>query len=209
MKPSIVVIGSSNTDMVIKTEYLPAPGETILGGTFFMNAGGKGGNQAVAAARLNGQVTFITKIGEDVFGKKSLQLYNEEGIDTSYISADKNLPSGVALITVDNNGENCIAVAPGANAALHSNDIDKAEMALGKASIILVQLEIPLDTIKYIAAFAARNNIRLVMNPAPACTLPDNLLSKVSIITPNKKEAEMLTGCIISDINTARQAAKL
>ncbi len=209
MKPSIVVTGSSNTDMVIKTEHLPAPGETILGGTFFMNAGGKGANQAVAAARLNGQVTFITKIGDDVFGKKSIQLYNDEGIDTSYISTDKNLPSGVALITVDASGENCIVVASGANAALNLTDINSAETVLGKASIILVQLEIPLSTVKYIAELAAKNNIQLVLNPAPACPLPDDLLNAVSIITPNKKEAEMLTGCNITDINTAKQAAKI
>jgi ribokinase len=209
MKPSIVVVGSSNTDMVIKTAHLPAPGETILGGTFFMNAGGKGANQAVAAARLNGQVTFITKIGDDVFGKKSIQLYKDEGIDTSNISVDENLPSGVALITVDDNGENCIVVASGANAALNPADIRQAEMALGKASIILVQLEIPLETVKYIAEFAVINSIRFLLNPAPACPLTDDLISAVSIITPNKKEAEMLTGCNITDINTAKQAAKI
>ncbi|HKG69533.1 MAG TPA: PfkB family carbohydrate kinase, partial [Segetibacter sp.] len=115
MKSSIVVVGSSNTDMVIKAGHLPAPGETILGGTFFMTQGGKGANQAVAAARLSGQVTFIAKIGADVFGNQSLQLYNNEGIDTRYISKDDKSPSGVALINVDDNGENCIAVAPGAN----------------------------------------------------------------------------------------------
>jgi ribokinase len=113
MKSSIVVVGSSNTDMVIKAGHLPAPGETILGGTFFMTQGGKGANQAVAAARLSGQVTFIAKIGADVFGNQSLQLYNNEGIDTRYISTDEKSPSGVALINVDDNGENCIAVAPG------------------------------------------------------------------------------------------------
>lgn len=209
MKPSIVVIGSSNTDMVIKTAHLPVPGETILGGTFFMNAGGKGANQAVAAARLNGQVTFVTKIGDDVFGKKSIQLYNDEGVDTSYISVDNNLPSGVALITVDDNGENCIVVASGANAALNPADINNANMALGEASIILVQLEIPLETVKHIAGVAVKNNIQLVLNPAPACPLPDEILSAVSIITPNKKEAEMLTGCTITDMDTAMQAAKL
>src|SRR3954462_3309210 len=108
MKPSIVVVGSSNTDMVIQTEHLPAPGETILGGTFFMAQGGKGANQAVSAARLNGQVTFIAKVGSDVLGQQSVQLYKEEGIDTDYITIDTKLPSGVALINVDSNGENCI-----------------------------------------------------------------------------------------------------
>lgn len=209
MKPSIVVVGSSNTDMVIKTGHLPAPGETILGGTFFMNAGGKGANQAVAAARLNGQVTLVTKIGDDVFGKKSIQLFNDEGIDTSFISAHESLPSGVALITVDANGENCIVVAPGANAALNSTDIDKADTVLRKASIILMQLEIPLDTVRYIAEFAVEKNIQLILNPAPACALPDYLLKSISVITPNRKEAEMLAKCNITDVKTARQAAKI
>src|SRR5690349_16089335 len=116
MKPSIIVVGSSNTDMVVKAEKLPAPGETILGGSFFMNAGGKGANQAVAASRLGCRVTFICKTGTDIFGNQAIKLFEKEGIDTRYIIADPNSPSGVALITVDNNGENCITVASGANA---------------------------------------------------------------------------------------------
>src|SRR4051812_2536312 len=107
MKPSIVVIGSSNTDMVIKTAHLPAPGETILGGSFFMNAGGKGANQAVAAARLNGKISFIAKVGNDVFGKQAIELFSKENIHTDFIFIDDKNPSGVALITVDANGENC------------------------------------------------------------------------------------------------------
>lgn len=209
MKPSIVVVGSSNTDMVIKAGHLPAPGETILGGTFFMTQGGKGANQAVAAARLSGQVTFIAKIGADVFGKQSLQLYDKEGIDTRYISTDENSPSGVALINVDDNGENCIAVAPGANGTLSVNDISKAKISLESAPIILMQLEIPIETVRYVAELAEANNIKLVLNPAPACPLPDDLLRKISIITPNKKEAEMLTRIKIADINSAKEAAKM
>lgn len=209
MKPSIVVVGSSNTDMVIQAEHLPAPGETILGGTFFMAQGGKGANQAVAAARLNGQVTFIAKTGADVFGKQSLKLYKDGAIDTSYISTDENNPSGVALITVDKNGENCIAVAPGANGTLSADDIRRAQPVLEKASIILMQLEIPLETVEYVADLAASANVKLVLNPAPARILPDDLLRKISIITPNKKEAEMLTCIEISDVNSAQQAAKI
>lgn len=168
MKSSIVVVGSSNTDMVIKADHLPAAGETILGGTFFMTQGGKGANQAVAAARLNGQVTFIAKIGADVFGKQSLQLYKEDGIDTSYITIDENSPSGVALITVDDNGENCIAVAQGANGTLSVNDISKAQTSFENASIILMQLEIPPQTVEYVANLAELINVKLVLNPAPA-----------------------------------------
>lgn len=209
MNSSIVVIGSSNTDMVIKTDRLPEPGETILGGTFFMNAGGKGANQAVAAARLNGEVTFITKVGNDLFGKQSIRLYKDANIDTRHITIDDNKPSGIALITVDANGENCIVVAPGANTALTTDDIDKAEEALSKASIILVQLEIPLDVVNYVAGIAKKYKTQLILNPAPARHLPEDLLSNVSIITPNKKEAEMLTGRSITDINSARQAATM
>lgn len=209
MKPSIVVVGSSNTDMVIQSDHLPAAGETILGGTFLMTQGGKGANQAVAAARLNGQVTFIAKVGSDIFGQKSLQVYKEDGIDTRYISTDTNLASGIALINVDSNGENCIAVAPGANGALSIADINKAATILGKASIILIQLEIPLETVKHVATFAHSNNIKLILNPAPACPLPDEVLNKISVITPNKKEAEMLTGIKISDIDSAKEAAKI
>ncbi len=141
----IVVIGSSNTDMVIKCAHLPAHGETILGGDFFMNAGGKGANQAVAAARLNGEVTFIAKVGNDVFGNQAIDLFKKESINTEYIFIDDMNASGIALITVDDKGENCIAVAQGANAHLSIDDIKKAERVLYDADIILVRLEIPID----------------------------------------------------------------
>src|SRR5881275_3332826 len=120
---SIVVIGSSNTDMVIKCEHLPAPGETILGGTFFLNAGGKGANQVVAAARLNGDITFIAKVGNDVFGRQAIELFGKENINTEYIFIDDENPSGVALINVDSKGENCITVAQGANGNLLVDDL--------------------------------------------------------------------------------------
>jgi len=205
----IVVIGSSNTDMVIKCEHLPSPGETILGGNFFMNAGGKGANQAVAAARLNGDVCFVAKVGNDVFGTQAIELFNKENIKTEYIFIDDTNPSGVALITVDAKGENCIAVAQGANENLSVNDIKNAEQVLQDADIILVQLEIPIETIEYIAALAKQHNKKLILNPAPACILTDDLLSKISIITPNEKEASMLSGIEITNIETAKQAAQV
>lgn len=204
---SIVVIGSSNTDMVIKCAHLPAPGETILGGNFFMNAGGKGANQAVAAARLHGNVTFIAKVGNDVFGAQAIELFNKENIKTEYIFIDDKNPSGIALITVDDKGENCIAVAQGANGNLAVDDIKNAEQALHNADIILVQLETPLKTIEYIANYAKKHHKKFILNPAPACTLSNELLSKVSIITPNEKEAEMLTGIKISNVEDAKHAA--
>lgn len=204
---SIVVVGSTNTDMVIKASRLPQPGETILGGTFFMSAGGKGANQAVAAARLGGDVTFIAKIGYDIFGKQSLELFEKEGIDTSFIVRDKIEPSGVALITVDNKGENCIVVAPGANAALTADDINDAKDKIQNASLLLMQLEVPIDTVEYVASIAVEKGARVILNPAPAAQLRDELLSKISIITPNQKEAEMLTGIKVSDQGSAKEAA--
>ncbi len=208
IKPLILVIGSSNTDMVIKTPRLPAPGETILGGTFLMNAGGKGANQAVAAARLGGAVTFICKTGNDIFGKKSVQLFKTEGIDTSFIFEDPHQPSGVALITVDDNGENCIAVASGANAHLTVQNIVQANECVENTSIILMQLEIPLETVEYTASAGAALNKKIILNPAPVCKLNDGLLQHISIITPNETEAYMLTGIKVTDETTAEQAAR-
>jgi ribokinase len=207
-KSSIVVIGSSNTDMVIKTDHLPGPGETILGGTFFMNPGGKGANQAVAAARMGGNISFICKTGMDVFGKQSVRLLQAEGIDTSLLISDPVLPSGVALITVDKNGENCIVVASGSNANLNSSDLQSNLKILTESSMVLMQLEIPLETVSYVAAFAFEKNIPVILNPAPACALPDILLRNISILTPNKTEAEMLTGIRIDDVASAKQAAQ-
>lgn len=204
----IVVIGSSNTDMVIKCEHLPGPGETILGGNFFMTAGGKGANQAVAAARLNGDVIFIAKVGDDVFGAKAIELFKQEKINTEYLFIDDKNPSGVALINVDAKGENCITVAQGANGNLLVADIKTLNLVLENADIILAQLEIPIATIEYIADVAKSNNKIFILNPAPACKLSDELLSKVSIITPNEKEAELLTGISIMNIDSAKQAAQ-
>lgn len=207
MKSRIVVIGSSNTDMVIKTTRLPQPGETILGGNFFMTAGGKGANQAVAAARLGGDVKLIAKVGSDIFGEKAKTGFAKEGIDISYILTDPTHPSGIALITVDEMGENCIVVAPGANNALTRKDLELQIDVLRSAGIILVQLEIPIETVNYLAGIVEESGSSLVLNPAPVCQLSDELFRRVNIITPNKKEAEMLTGVKIVDNKSAREAA--
>lgn len=204
----ILVVGSSNTDMVIKTEHLPRPGETVLGGTFFMNPGGKGANQAVAIARLGGYVSFICKTGSDIFGHQSQQLFEEEGIDTSYIFSDSKNPSGVALITVDAHAENCIVVASGANAALLPSDLASAVEAIEEADLVLMQLEIPMDTVEYVAEAAYRKGKKVILNPAPAQALSPSLLRHLSIITPNEMEAEMISGIRITDENSAREAAR-
>ena len=205
----IVVVGSCNTDMVIKADRLPVPGETILGGTFFMNPGGKGANQAVAAARMGGSVTLISKTGNDVFGKQSVMLYNAENIKTDYVFSDPKQPSGVAMITVDSNGENCIVVASGANASLSPADIDKARKEIESSDLVLMQLEIPVETVEYVAEMANRKGIPVILNPAPARTLPEALLKNLYIIIPNKSEAEILSGIKVTDQESARKAAAI
>ena len=203
----IIVIGSSNTDMVIKTEKLPAPGETILGGKFLMNPGGKGANQAVAAARLGGKITFITKRGNDLFGNQAVGLLMREGIDTQFIVKDLELPSGVALITVDSRGENSIVVAPGSNGNLSEDDIPPTVFENTKFDILLLQLEIPIKTVEYSAVAASAQGIKVILNPAPASMLPEKLLQHTWLITPNETEAETITGMEITDISSAYRAA--
>lgn len=205
--PSIVVIGSTNTDMVIIADHLPAPGETILGGSFFMNPGGKGANQAVAAKRLGGDVTFIAKTGNDIFGERSVRMFKEQGINTDFLLTDPLNPSGVALITIDKDAENTIVVASGANGALYPADLEPAIETIKDAAIVLMQLEIPLETVLYAAEMAANNGARVILNPAPACPLPENLFQYISIITPNETEAEMLSGVRITNLESARVAA--
>lgn len=207
-KQNILVIGSSNTDMVIRTEHLPLPGETVIGGTFFMNPGGKGANQAVAVARLGGQVAFVCKTGSDIFGHQAQQLFSEEGIDSSYVFSDTKNPSGVALITVDTHAENCIVVAPGANAHLTVADLKHSDRAVEKADIVLLQLEIPMETVEEAAVMARRLGKKVVLNPAPASKLSPRLLESLYVITPNETEAEMISGIHIVDGASAEAAAR-
>lgn len=195
--------------MVIKADRLPVPGETILGGTFFMNPGGKGANQAVAASRMGGAVTLISKTGNDVFGKQSVMLYTAESIKTDYIFSDPKHPSGVALITVDSYGENCIVVASGANAYLTPQDINKAIAEIEGCDLILMQLEIPLETVEYVAELASKKGVKVILNPAPARALSDNLLKNLYIIVPNRSEAEILSGIKVADIESAKLAADI
>ncbi len=206
---SIVVVGSSNTDMVIKAEKFPLPGETILGGEFFLFPGGKGANQAVAASRLGGSVTFVARLGNDIFGEQALQHFKTEGIQTDYIISDPVHPSGVALITVDANGENTIVVAQGSNGALSPDDVQQAKNAFDEAGILLMQLEIPIATVLHAAKIGKQSGKKVILNPAPAMSLPTELFGYLYIITPNKTETEMLTGVKITDSNSIRKAAEM
>jgi ribokinase len=204
----IIVIGSSNTDMVVKSPALPKPGETILGGTFLMNAGGKGANQAVAAARLGGDVMLVAKVGNDIFGKQSIEGFKKEKINTDFVFVDEKAPSGTALIMVNEEGENCIVVAPGANAQLLPADIDQVK-AISEAKIILMQLEIPMETIEAVAKKSKLNHQKVIINPAPAQKLSDELLNGLFLITPNETEAGLLTNINVKDEATAAQAAEV
>jgi len=206
----IVVVGSSNTDMVIKVKNLPKPGETVIGKEFYIAAGGKGANQAVAAARLGADVTFIAKVGKDMFGDRAIANFQESGINTDFVFRDEKNPSGVALIFVDEKGENSIAVSPGSNANLVKENIKLAIDEIKKAVIMLIQLEIPIETVEYAVNVAKQHNVKVILNPAPARKLGDQLLKRVDIITPNESEAEVLTGLkIVDDISAAKAAEAL
>ncbi len=204
---SILVVGSSNTDMIIKLDRIPRPGETILGGAFVTAAGGKGANQAVGAARAGGQVTFIARVGQDMFGDQAVAGFVKDGINVDYVMRDKTNPSGVALIFVAKDGENSIAVAGGANAKLSPADVRKAKAAFAGAGVLVMQLETPLETVQAAADLAAKAGVRVILNPAPARPLPDKLLKRVSILTPNETEAELLTGIAVKDDASAAVAA--
>jgi ribokinase len=194
MKPKIVVIGSANMDMIVRTARIPKPGETVLGDHFIQTRGGKGANQAVAAARLGADVTFVARLGKDHFGRDAFETYGKEGINTNYIVWDEETPTGVALIMIDKEGENIICVATGANWKLSTDDVFKAEEAIKSANCVLLQLEIPLKTVEYAVQLASKYHVRVVLNPAPIAKLSDELLEKVDVFTPNETEAAKLTG---------------
>ena len=202
-RPKIVIVGSSNTDMVVRTEHLPLRGETVLGEKFIMTAGGKGANQAVAAARLGAEVTFVARLGRDMFSDTALAGLQAEGINTAYIVRDDEEVSGVALIVVDKNAENIIAVAPGANGRLSPADVVAAEPAIEAADCVLLQLEIPLEAVRAAIELAQRHKVRVILNPAPAKELSDDLLRRVDVLTPNENEAAKLAGV---DLDPARDA---
>ena len=207
---NIVVIGSSNTDMVVKTSHLPAGGETVLGGDFFMNAGGKGANQAVAAARYGNRVVFVAKTGDDLFGEQVREQMKRDGIITDYVFIDKDHPSGVALITIDKDAENCIVVASGANMYLLPEDIDQAADEIRSADVVLMQLECPTQTVAYAARMAAQAGVPVILNPAPAPVEPlsAELMQDLYLITPNRSEASHISGIEITNMESAQRAAK-
>ncbi|MBN2264644.1 MAG: ribokinase [Candidatus Aminicenantes bacterium] len=203
----VLVVGSANTDMIIRVPRIPRPGETILGGEFAIAAGGKGANQAVAAARAGGRVTFVARVGDDIFGDRALTGFRVDGVETRFVVRTPGAPSGVALIHVDDRGENSISVASGANALLSKKDVERADAAFAAADIVLLQLESPIETVAAAIRKAGERQVPVILNPAPARELDDGLLRGVDVLTPNEHEAAVLAGIAVGDDRSAREAA--
>lgn len=204
----VVVIGSSNIDMVVRCSELPLPGQTILGSDFAMNPGGKGANQAVAAAKLGATTQLIARLGNDVFAQASCGSFKDTGLGTDFLVRDNDAASGVALIYVDEQGENQIVVAPGANKLLTPADVDNALPVICQAKVMILQLEIPLKTVIHAAKIAHQNGTKVVLNPAPVRTLPAELLANTDIIIANEIETQILTGADEIGMHTAVKACK-
>lgn len=204
---SLIVVGSLNMDLIVRTPRIPAPGETILGKSFTTAAGGKGGNQAVAAAKLGAPVKIIGRIGKDDFGKQLRSSLNVVGVDTRYLVEDAETATGVALISVDDAGQNSIIVAPGANGRVTRQDVDAARDAIREARVVVAQLEIPLETVAYAMRVAHDAGALTILNPAPAQTLPRQLFQDVDVLIPNETEASQLTNIPVTDFASAAQAA--
>jgi ribokinase len=203
----ILVIGSSNTDLIIKLDRIPRLGETVIGGRFATASGGKGANQAVAATRAGGKVVFLARVGRDDMGERAMAGFLRDGIDVRHVIRDPSQPSGVALIFVGKDGENSIAVASGANEQLSPADVRKAAPLLRQASIVLLQLETPLKTVRAAVQLAGHAGVKVLLNPAPARALPDNLIKRVYLLTPNETEAELLTGVAVGNQSAVLKAA--
>jgi len=195
-------------DLVVKSPRIPSKGETILGGDFIMTPGGKGANQAVAAAKLGAVVYFVAKLGDDIFARQSLSNFQKVGIHTDYVEQTDEAPSGVALITVDNAGDNVIVVAPGANLKLSPEDVKKAQLTIASSGAVAAQLEVPLETVEFAARTANDAGVPFILDPAPAQKLSDEFLRMVDVLTPNETEAEILTGMKVTDEDSAMAATE-
>ena len=203
----IFVIGSINTDMVAMTEVLPSPGETVMGREFMMTAGGKGANQAVAAARMGGDVTMIGRLGNDVFAEQSIKRLKSENINCEFITKDTEKSSGVALISVDQNGENHIVVAPGANETLTKERLGSVLSQIPDNAIVMMQLEIPLESVVSVIEFCKKSDKKIILDPAPAKNLTPEFTKSLYMITPNETEATAMTGVKIKDLRDVKKAA--
>lgn len=207
--PAIVVVGSANVDMIVRSERLPGPGETVVAGDFITAGGGKGANQAIAARRLGAKVTFVARLGADGPGRFALDSFKAEGLDLTALNVDSDAPTGVALILVDRDGQNMIAVASGANSRLTPADVRMAEPAIRNADVVIVQLEVPLETVSEALETAVQYGVTTVLNPAPARQVPERMLMLVDWLTPNEFEAAALTGVTVTDAASATTAGQI
>ena len=203
----LVVLGSVNADHVLRVPHFPRPGETLTGHSYQVVPGGKGANQAVAAARLGAPVAFIARIGDDAIGQQMRQGFAQDGIDVSAVELDDTLPTGIAIIYVSDEGENSIGISAEANGALSPAMVKRHETLIADAHTLLLQLEVPLGSVFESARLARAHGTRVVLNPAPAQPLSSELLALVDLITPNQTEAELLTGVKVTDETSAAQAA--
>lgn len=208
MKKKIVVIGSSNIDLIMKMDHLPEKGETVTDAVFMQVYGGKGANQAVAASRAGGKVTFVNCVGEDAYTPQMLRNFLNDGIDTRFVFQEKNVPSGHALIMIGNEGENIISVAPGANNLLLPGKIEKASRIFDDAALIVMQFEIPEETIKYVIDLANKKNIPVMWNVAPARAFDFSYIPKVNILVLNEVEAGFLAEIPVENETDAEKAAQ-
>jgi|DewCreStandDraft_2_1066082.scaffolds.fasta_scaffold02262_3 ribokinase len=208
MAPRIVVVGSLNMDLVIKTPRIPGVGETVLGEEFHTFPGGKGANQAVASALLGAEVFMVGRVGRDSFGRELLESLTSKQVDTRFVLEDPAHATGVAFIAVDGAGNNAIVVAPGANRHVSRGDVDRAEVAIRGAQALVLQLEIPLETVLYAAQLAKNNGVPVLLDPAPAAPLPLRMYELADVLIPNEHEAEVLTGIPIHGLEDAEKAAK-
>ncbi|WP_062266863.1 ribokinase [Endozoicomonas arenosclerae] len=209
MTKQILVLGSVNADHVLKVDAFPRPGETVTGSRYDVIAGGKGANQAVASARLGGNTHFLACVGQDAFGREIVDKFAEDGIDTSLVEQVEGVNTGVALIFVDGRAENCIGIAAEANAALTPERVKDKKAEIAGADYLLMQLETPEASILEAAKVAQSTGVTVVLNPAPARPLSDELLASIDMITPNQTEAELLTGVAVNDSDSAREAATI
>jgi ribokinase len=203
-----VVVGSLNMDLVVRTERMPSPGETVRGKAFRTIPGGKGANQAAAIALLGAEVAMVGRVGEDAFGPKLVENMASKGVDTAHILSTPDVASGNAMIIVDAHGQNSIVIAAGANGQVSRQDVDACEAILCDADYLVLQLEIPLETVSYAAEKAAACGTPVMLNPAPAAPIPESLLRQVAYLVPNETEAQTLTGVPVNDLASAEQAAR-
>ena len=208
MGAEIAVVGSLNMDLVVRAPHMPIPGETVIGSDFRTIPGGKGANQAVAAAKLGAKVTMIGRVGDDDFGRAQLRNLGGLGIDTTYTIVDPEAATGIALITLDASGQNSIVLAPGANMRLTKEDINAARGAIVQSDVLVLQLESPLEVVTYAIDIAHAEGVKVILNPAPARPLPNETLARLDYLIPNESETALLTGIEVADINSAEEAAE-